>query len=67
MQVWIDASSPDAGLRIFGLTATERHLRSLLKVDEPPQRVVIDCAGQSPEALGLPTTLRGKLNAEIKR
>ena len=67
MQVWIDASSPDAGLAIFGLTATERHLRSLLAIDRPPQRIVIDCADQSPEALGVPPSLLRRLNVEIRR
>jgi len=65
MHIWIDASSPHAKLRVFGLTATERHLRSLLRAPIPPQRVVVDCSGRKPEDLGIPIALQRSIKLEF--
>ncbi len=67
MLIWIDAASPQAALRIFGLTATERHLRSVLRLSPRPERVIVDCADQAPDALGIPPSLLRLLPVEFAR
>ena len=61
MMVWIDAASPAARLKVFGLTVTERHLQALLRLEPKPDRVVIDTGTQEPAALGIPAEVAGRL------
>ncbi|MBL9034908.1 MAG: CDP-alcohol phosphatidyltransferase family protein [Rhodospirillaceae bacterium] len=61
MMVWIDAASPAARLKIFGLTVTERHLQALLRLDPKPSRIVIDTGAHEPAALGIPAEVTRRL------
>src|SRR5262245_22568609 len=54
MLVWIDAAQPAAGLRIFGLTVTERHLQALMRLEPKPTKVIIDVGSKDPADLGIP-------------
>lgn len=54
MMVWIDAASPAARLQVFGLTATERHLQALLRLDPKPSKVIIEVGSKDPAALRIP-------------
>jgi len=61
MMVWIDAASPAARLKVFGLTVTERHLQALLRLETKPARIVIDTGSQEPAALGIPAEIVNRL------
>lgn len=42
MRVWIDAAAAPAGLRVFGLTLLERHLRALGRIADRISEVCVD-------------------------
>lgn len=48
LRVWIDATRPQSGLDVFGLSLLERHLRALLHAKIPLEEVRIEVSGDVP-------------------
>ncbi len=46
IRVWIDATRPQSGLEVFGLSLLERHLRGMLQQGLAPAEVRIEVAGE---------------------
>ncbi len=61
MMVWIDAASPAARLKVFGLTVTERHLQALLRLEPKPTKIVIDTGAHDAADLGIPASVTDRL------
>lgn len=61
MIVWIDASSPAARLKVFGLTVTERHLQALLRLEAKPAQVIIDTGNADHSTFSIPAEVAARL------
>jgi phosphatidylglycerophosphate synthase len=59
--VWIDARSPRARLRLFGMTLVERQLRTLLEAGIAPAEVRVEPAEGDTLEAALPAELRERL------
>jgi phosphatidylglycerophosphate synthase len=66
MIVWIDATGPGAGQRIFGLSVLERHLQGLVRAAGTPARVVIELGDEGRE-IALPRRLTDALAIAWRR
>lgn len=62
MRIWIDATSPQSVLPVFGMTLVERHLATLASIGLEKAEVMIALPAEAPERPVLPTALTKKLH-----